>query len=202
MADQQPSVNAKIGRHDAALFLAEAGGDIKLAAQMAFKAVQSPSASIAAMMSSFAEAMGENLSALEERPHPPTDFRFSLVQTPSIDVNKPSFKIWADSKSVACQICTMTNNDNSRWLEIERFSIHDWTAAADHLGRHLAEICLDLNNKICGITVDDSRVSDPIFFCSCCENESMSDCWGFEYIVAHIVERHPMTPLLKSARKA
>ena len=65
----------------------------------------------------------------------------------------------------------------------------------------MAEICLDLNNKICGITVDDSRVSDPFYFCSCCENESMYGCWGFDYIVEHILKEHPMTPPVKSAGK-
>lgn len=200
MAAQQPSVKAKISRDDALIFLHEAGGDVRLAAEMAFEAVRSPSGFLAAMLSSFAEAMGENLSALEERPQ--REFTFSLVQTPSIVVeNKPYFKIWADSKSVACRFCTMTDGDDSHWLEIKRFFIHNWAAAADHLGHHLAEICLDLNNKICGITVDDSRVSDPIYFCSCCETESMYGCWGFDYIVEHIVEKHPMTPPVKSAGK-
>jgi hypothetical protein len=199
MAAQQPSVNAKISRHDAALFLAEAGGDVKLAAEMAFKAVQSPSAFIAAMMASFSEAMGENLRWMEECPQ--REFTFSLVQTPSFDANETSFRVSAKTTSVSCEIATMQHDYSKRFLEIKRFVVHDWAVAADHLGRHLAEICLDLNNKICGITVDESRFMDPVYFCSCCENESMNGCWGFDYIVEHIVKEHPISPLVKSGGK-
>jgi hypothetical protein len=195
MAAQQPSVKAdrKISRDDVLLFLREAGGDLRLAAEMAFKAaVKSPSEFIAAMMASFSEAMGENLGALEECPQ--RKFIFSLVQTPSIDVIEPSFKISADSKIVACRVFTTV------WREIESFFfIHNW--AADHLGRHLAEICIDLNNKICGITVGDSRLLGPVYFCSCCEHKTSKSIWGFDAMVDHILRSHPMTPPVKSAGK-
>lgn len=195
MAAQQPSVNAKISRHDAALFLHEAGGDVKLAAEMAFKAVQSPSAFIAAMMASFSEAMGENLRWMEECPQ--REFTFSLVQTPSFDANKTSFRVSAKTTSVSCEIATMQPGYSKCFLKMKKFLVGDWDA--DHLGRHLAEICMDLNNKICDITVDDSRAAGPVYFCSCCEGKKSH--WFFDAMVEHILKKHPMTPLLKSAGK-
>lgn len=198
MAAQPPSVKAKISLDDALIFLHEAGGDVRLAAEMAFKAVKSPSEFLAAMLASFSEAMGENLRVFEECPL--REFRFSLVQTPSIDVNETSFKIWADAASVLCKIRTIRPNDNSEhFCEIKKFLIGDW--GADHLGSYLAEICLDLNSKICGITVDDSRLLDPVYSCSYCDHETRDSCWGFDSMVDHIVKTHPMWPLVKSARK-
>jgi hypothetical protein len=89
------------------------------------------------------------------------------------------FQVLMTATSVQCNICDISGDDDDK-IEIGTFLRHEWTAG--NLGRHLANVCLDLNSKICGII----ELGCELPF------------WNY---VSTIVKKYPMSPLVKSAGK-
>lgn len=104
-----------------------------------------------------------------------------LLGTPDFFKNMTCLKVGVTETSVQCKIRVRRyDSPKDHAFEIGTFFRHEWTAG--NLGRHLANVCLDLNSKICSII----GLACELPF------------WNY---VSTIVKKYPMSPLVKSAGK-
>jgi hypothetical protein len=123
-------------------------------------------------------------------------FSLFLSQTPLLEEHKFRFHVWVAPATVECALVySKTPGDIvARSVGICGFNTSNCECDAGDLGRRLAEICIDLNGKLCAMTATEmwSR-------CPECGLEDMSD--AITYMIKHIIDCHPMRPLVKSADK-
>jgi hypothetical protein len=129
-------------------------------------------------------------------------FYYYLFGTPWFEKYRTFFQVFVDATSIWCDVGIVEEDGKSvNEIPIKTFPRHDIDAG--DLGRHLAEVCLDLNQKLCDVIDDESWGPGTLLRCSECRlmyfGESHMDVTIDT--IKHIIEKHPMRSLTKSAGK-
>jgi len=133
-------------------------------------------------------------------------FYYYLFGTPWFEKYRTAFQVFVDATDIWCNVVIVGEDDRDLTvIPIKTFPRHDIDAG--DLGRHFAEICLDLNQKLCDVIDDESWRPDKMLRCSECRvmffGKEGRDSDGDILIdtIEHIIEKHPMRSLTKSAGK-
>jgi hypothetical protein len=129
-------------------------------------------------------------------------FYYYLFLSPWFEKYRTVFQVFVDATDIWCNVGIVEEDGKLvNEVPIKTFPRHDIDAG--DLGRHLAEICLDLSQKLCDVTVDESWGPGTLLRCSECRlmyfGESHMDVTI--NTIKHIIEQHPMRSLTKSAGK-
>jgi hypothetical protein len=127
-------------------------------------------------------------------------FYYYLFTLPWSEKYRTAFEVFADATSIWCFVSITREDDRDETeIPIKEFPGHDHNAG--DLGRHLAEVCIDLNQKLCAVIDDESSKPDTLFRCSECQVVFTGEIGSAVSIdmITHIIEKHPMRSLAKSA---